>query len=308
METINVKCAIPGTTGNNWPSKMEYILENVIIPKMDTYNNLSYIGNAYGGNNGREVVYSINGSLFDFLRIGKTISNNDVNNSSINCYVSKSNNLNENWASNQSAVEISNYGSSSLPNRIDWNYSGNSDLLSTITANFILYSISDTNSNLKVLWAVSPTISRRTYPNPLVFTKTHSGRNIAICFRGASDTSNDNPTVIFLDDSNRAIYYLKNDTRKFSSSTEVIKISGLPITTTNGGDNIIDSVDDEMVQIVNMDLRSINGDTVYNNGGYVRKLIRIGNKYYRQLTSNWWFEDPKGDEPVEYVDETTYSS
>ena len=160
-----------------------------------------------------------------------------------------------------------------------------------------LYYITDENNNLKVFWEING-FGNYYYTYPTVFVTTVTGREGVIIFRGALNQ----PVFFYLDDPYNAPYYIILDYHRYTEVDKVVMMNYLPIRTGGGvTDQIVDIVESKMVRIYNTGLLSYMNNGINADSPSVRKLIKIDDKYYRQLCANWWYEDPKRDEAVTYI-------
>ena len=279
METIHVNRT---NQGNSWITAIEDVLTNVIVPKLSAYNNLTYIGMA-SFNNYREPVFQIGNNTNYYLRV--TNSNVANNTTSFVFRITKTAALDGNGSILGANVP-------GAAGRISWGASYS-------TVEFYMRAISDLNNNLQVIWTPNPAYNGRTNSYPIVFAKSAKGRDVIIQSTAGAYAWN----VFYLDDTNHVNYFIPQNTDLYGSATDLLKVNYLPIVTT--GVNVTDAICDKMVRIYNNNLDAvyIASSTYNNDSAYVYKLARVGGNYYRQLVTNFWYEDPKGDEPV--IDITT---
>lgn len=293
METIYVNKYAANQSSSSFLRTLTDDIFPFFATRLGQYNNISYLEMASESTALRDAVFSIGSNTLYRLAIGNPVNQNNINIDVIP-YLRDA-------ASTTAQVNNKHLGASlSSPSaRMSWPQ-GNSFQYS-----FYLYMISDTNGNLEVIWTPNPSYANRLYSQPIAFVKTATGRDAVVQFTSGNNSLN----VFFLDDSSHVNYYISQSSITYAGYDDVIKSNYLPITTTAGGTSVVDIINSKFVNIFNTNLdaayiyNQINNDT-----GYVRKLIRVGNTYYRQLVGSWWFEDPKGDEEIEVHDDTQPSS
>lgn len=293
METIYVNKYATDRSTNSFLKTLTDDIFPFFVTRLGQYNNLSYLEMASESTALRDAVFSIGSNEFYRFAIGNPVNQNNIN-IDVAPYLRDA-------ASTTAQVNNKHLGASLLnpTARMSWPQ-GNSFQYS-----FYLYMISDTNGNLEVIWIPNPSYGNRLYSQPIVFVKTATGRDAVVQFTSGNNVLN----VFFLDDSSHTNYFISQSSILYSGHDDVIKANYIPITTSAGGVNVADIINTKFVNIFNTNLdASYVYNQVNNDTGYVRKLIRVGNTYYRQLVGNWWFEDPKGDEEIEVHDDTQPSS
>lgn len=293
METIYVNKYATNQSVNSCSTTLTDDILPFLATRLAQYSNLTYDGLASESTALREAVFSIGSNTLYKFAIGNPVNTNNVN---IDIGVSL-----RDASIPLTQVANKHLGANLLvpSGRLSW-VQGNSKQYS-----YYLYMISDTSGNLEVIWTPNPSYGNTLYSQPMVFVKTATGRDAVVIF-----TSGDYPLdVFFLDDSSHTNYFLSQSSIQYSSVNNVFKSNNIPVTATAGGTSVVDVINTKLVYIFNSALDStfVSGQ-VNNNTGSIRKLIKIGNTYYRQLSSNWWFEDPKGDEEIEIHDDTQPSS
>ena len=280
METIHVD---RDCTASNWNEAMEDIITNVIAPKLGSYSNLTYIGMSVYGDV-RDAIFQIGDNTNYYFALKR---NGGSYSSSLSPYIYGTYSL----TANNTPIG---YNYRSDANRFSWKNNNYGHV------SFYMYSLTDEDDNLKAFWIPAPAYDYRNYSNPIVFAKTAKNRDVILQFRDGNRST----TCFFLDDPTHYPYYINHNTYKYVSDTDVFKIKYLPIVDQDGGNKLVDAIEDKFVFILNSNISAyVNGDYGYtNDSGYIRKLIKVNGVYYRQLVTNWWYEDPKGDEAVELID------
>ena len=293
METIYVNKYATNQSSNNFVTTLTNDILPFFATRLSQYNNISYLEMASESTAWRDAVFSIGSNTLYRLAIGNPVSSNNVNVDVIP-YLRDA-------ASTTAQVNGKHLGASlSNPTaRLSWPQAN------SYQYSFYLYMISDTNGNLEVIWTPNPSYINRLYSQPIAFVKTSTGRDVVVQFTAGNNTLN----VFFLDDSSHTNYYISQSSITYAGYDDVLKSNNLLITTTAGGTSVVDVINSKFVNIFNTNLDAVYvSNQINNDSGYVRKLIRVGNTYYRQLVGNWWFEDPKGDEEIEVYDDTQPSS
>lgn len=284
MKTVHVSKTYTISGGGQAIDYWSAMVEDIILPLFNSFNNLTYIGKYTGG---YQYVYKVNNMPNVCLRIGY---GDYYGYPSIKLMTSNSNLLTEvdHFIGNQQ--DYSNH-------RIDMFDLGNN----RVRIDFWMYYITDDDDNLKVFWTPNPSYGSKVISYPKVFTKTARNRDVIIDFASGNNSLN----VFYLDDPTITNYYIAQNTLSYTSDSDVIKSNYLPISASNAVNGACtDMITGEMVQIFNSKFDAIYiVDQINNWGAFNKKLIRVNNKYYRQLQTNFWFEDPFGDESIiEYLD------
>lgn len=174
---------------------------------------------------------------------------------------------------------------------------------------FEFYYITDEDNNLKVFWEIN-CFNSYLQCYPTVFVTTASGRDGVAIF---NDSGTGAVSFFYLDDPYNVRYYIPWNFGAYVSKDSVIKLNYIPIQIGNNAtymanSQVVDVIDSELVYILNTDLKAVAISGQNNNTlPFIRKLIRVDGKNYRQLIGNWWYEDPKGDEPVTKLLDENYS-
>lgn len=289
MKTVHVKKTfnVGSGTNNRW-TKWKLMMDEIVLPIFQDFNNLTYIGMSEVANAG-QYVFQFKDTTNLYLRITYVRYNASAQYPSIVLGLSNNGSLssNDGWIGT----------SQSFPSeRISWVDDG-----TKVHMEFWMYYIADEDNNLQVFWTPNPSFGGRDWSNPKVFCKTVKDRDVILDFPSTYNSLN----VFYPDDSTLQNFYITQDTTQYSSATDVMKSTHIPINPTNAYGATEDIINENLVRIYN---NNIDSWYAYNSFGassssFVRKLIRIGDDYYRQLVGNWWFIDPLGDEPiVEYLD------
>lgn len=289
METIYVNKFSPVSSTNGYTTT----LNDYMIPwyqnRFSKYSNLTYVGMAVSSNM-RDAVFQIGSNENYKFAMGSSYNANN-NGISIGPFIRNAS------TDLTSCTHLGNnrYEPSA---RTSWPQNN------ALQYSFYLYTISDTDGNLEAVWTPNPTYSLRDQSNPLIFVKTANGRDAIVQFSSGTNALN----LFYLDDDTHTNYYINQDTASYSGNGDVVKSNYLPIVTAANGINVVDIINTKLIRILNVNIDSVYSSSAHNNSAFVRKLIRVGNTYYRQLVTNWWFEDPKGDEEIEIDDDTAPSS
>lgn len=281
MKTVHVSKLY--TTSSSAIDYWSAMIEDIILPIFNNFNNLTYVGKYTGG---YQYIYKVNNMENACLRIGY---GDYYGLPSIKLMTSSSILLNEadHFIGNQQDY------SNSRINMFDTGHG--------VRMDFWMYYITDDDDNLKVFWTPNPSYGSKVISYPKVLTKTARNRDVIVDFAIGNNSLN----VFYLDDATKTNYYIAQNTLSYTSDSDVIKSNYIPISASNAVNGAcVDMITGEMVQIFNSKFDAIYiVDQINNWGAFNKKLIRVGNKYYRQLQTNFWFEDPFGDEPlVEYLD------
>lgn len=290
MRTIHITHTDTNTS-NNLNHTWKEMMDTYIKPLFDSFNNLTYIGYAESGNH-MEYIYQIYNYENIYLRITK-------GNTSISAQPSIAFKLS---TSNSTSVTNNFLPGTNVPEPLNhltfWNVSSG-----PFTVDFYLYLITDENNNLKVVWTPLGSYGSQRESWPFIITKTEKNNDIII----RSSSSELTPyNVTYLGDSNNVPYYIQQDATSYTSTTDVLKSSCIPVVTNgswgSNNYNAVDVVNSEIVHIYNTRLGAYftNNDNYNNNSANVRLLIQSGGKLYRQMLNNWWIEDPKGNEQEEF--------
>lgn len=280
METIHVQRQ---NAGSNYMQAYADIVENVYRPIFANFDNLTYIGtNVYIINNATlyDVVYQIKDYNYYFVLRDAGTYNTDAR-------ICTSLGITADYGSLTAALTYLGSNVRSDLSRFTWGSTYES-------VDFYLYTISDLSDNLNAIWVPNPSYGSKLYSQPVVFTTTAKGRDVVIQFTSSNNAIN----VFFLDDNTNTCYYVNQDTLQYSNDSDVVKLKFFPIVTTAGGANIVDCIDNnDFVRIFNNNFGSSYISGTYNNdSALIRKLINVNGTNYRQLATNFWFADPKGDE------------
>lgn len=269
------------TTISTFADSVADLYENTFVPKLNACANLTYVGMAKNGNR-REAVFQIKNYTSLYIRICKDDRNDyNVQTGWPKIFLSKSADLTvcNNYYTSDGSITIS-YGGSST-------YYGTSN----INMQFNMYMVKDNDNNLNCLWQFKAPGSALTLSQGIILGKTETDRD----FVGIMGEGSNSIFIVYLDDANSKCYRIPTDTTMYNNTTKVLKKTWMPITTSNAITTMVDNVDSTFVRIINSDLSSYEDSTVTKNSGSIRKLIQIGNTYYRQIVANYWVEDPKGD-------------
>lgn len=280
------------TTISNFGDSIADLYEHTFVPKLSACANITYVGMASNGNR-REAVFKIKNYTSIYIRICKDDRNDFAGTTDYpKLRLSKSADLStcNSYYTNDGSVNIS-YGGQAT-------YYGTGN----INMKFNMYVVTDTNNNLKCLWQMKAPGSSLARSQGILIGETENGRDfVAIIGESYNATS-----VIYLDDSDCVSYRIPEDTTLYNNPQKVLKKNWMPITTTNNINTFIDNMENMFVRIINSDLTSYEGSGGVNkDSASIRKLIQIGNKYYRQITANYWIEDPKGDVTPETITNVT---
>lgn len=289
MKTVHVsKTYDVGSGTNNIWNKWRLMIEDAVLPIFQDFNNLTYLGMTSVANAG-QFVFSINDTSNVFLRM--SLGNGNSNSSSIALCTSDSGSLTTNPAN----IGNQQYWPQGRISRIDNGTKAFFD--------FWMYYITDSEDNLRVFWTPNPTFGGKDLSNAKVFVTTAKGRDVIVDFPVAFYELN----AFFLDDPGRINYKIPQDASVYSSDGDVLKSNFIPIRTAGAlTDPIVDLIDEDFIHIYNTEINALgyNSDKFNNTSTNVRRLIRVDNKYYRQIVNNWWFLDPLGDEPVVEIFDT----
>ena len=301
MKIVHVKQTfhtLPGQ-GNNTFTKYLGMLNDFFKPFMNSFTNISYVGTYHPTAIDFQMIFSVNNSENIFLRV---YGGSDTSSNPCICF----------FVSNSGDPTVGGIDSNADPDRYDLNVPKRISIIPGIgdaaLFDFWIYYIDDDNGNLQVIWTPNPSFGAKDYSNPFILNGVRTSKNKNVFVKFPPD---DQAIQVYdFDDTNRVRYFIPQDATSYTSETDLIKSTFLPIRNGGGlGDGSTDLIPDKLVHIYNTKLNSVYVQTVNNNSkAFVRRLVRVGNKYYRQLVSNWWFEDPNGDElPVrEYTDENPY--
>lgn len=285
METYNVNWDLDSTL-SSYKERIVDCYENTIIDKLSDCDNLTFLGWASAsGNNIREAVFQIKNYDTLYLRI---CTDNASNQSSSTITV-------------QPVIRLNTSSSLSINNTyisLNWGGSG-STLVSAggLNAQFNFWMVTKDKANnkkdLQVLWQTKAPTATHIASQGIILGTSQEGHDYVGIF------SNGNTNVIyiyFLDDANLTTYYVPLDATGYTDNTRVIKLNWLPITSTGSITTTIDVCDIDFVRIYNTNLGAIEATGYTKDSGEIRKLIQIGNDYYRQIVTSYWVKDPKGDE------------
>lgn len=288
MKRTEIKWTNSTSTKIITPIIARNVVEDFVIPKFSAYNNLTYL-RTIDDSNFVEAVFQIGNNTGVYLKVGKLNgnANNQYNQSGL-----------INFALSNNATAKQNY----LTPNTDYTsfFPGNDFFMSTL-----MYEVTDNNNNLKALWHLRPSWSSTNsgqYISPLIITKTLSNEDIGIIFE---HNNGGNASVYYLNDANHVRYRLKWESSLFSSVDKVLrKTAYITSNDSSGSSNpsVVDGINNEFLNIINSDLQAqITYDTSQD---YTKKLIKMGTNedLYRQLASQWWIADPKGDETPATVD------
>lgn len=274
------------SSSDSIPNRVEDFLEHTIAPKLDSYNNLTYLGMASSGNY-REAVFQIKDYTNLYLRIIKDER--------------------ADWrfcaypAIRLSTTNDLTTGGSYFTTNIGYGGSPHMEVRNEVNIRCKLFLLADASNNLKCMWQCKAPTDAIGPAQGIIFAEDENDRDVIGIFGSAA-----NPVyVLYLDDQDLQAYYIPIDDTAFNTNSKVVKKNWMPICTANNRQSVISNLKNDFVRIFNTDLQA--NENTYNKDSYaVRRLIQIGSKKYRQIVSNYWVEDPRGDETPQLIDNSTY--
>lgn len=294
-KTYSTVTATPG--GAKW----EQMVEDIYVPLLSNFNNISYIGkNPTGcGTDRPSFLFSIENSPNLFLQLG--MGSPDIRYYFGNrLYFCTSNSLegaNSSWYP---------YVANSTPipgDRVVQMPNGNASSIAH-RQQFKFYYLKDNNNNLKAWWWVEPSSGTNSDSYPCFITKTANNRTICCTTSGSGGSIGNTLLGVYLDDPDHQIYYINTYGsggiyENPNNLNQIVKSNCFFVSLNNtvpGQGQAIDSIcNDELFYMWNKTIQS-----QYINFGYSnnKKLIKIGNDYYRQLASLIWMRDWDGNDII----------
>ena len=273
------------TTISSFSESIADLFENTIIPKISACANMTYLGMASSSNR-REAVFQIKDYETLYLRLCK-YERDDFYSTSGWPY----------WRLSTTAdLATCNSYYTTSPGNVSISYGGTPGFTQTnninMKFNFQLLTDDETNKNLKVIWQCKAPNATLNNSQGIIIGETESGRD----FVGVIGDGSNPICIIYLDDPDLAVYRIPSDTTKYGVSGKLLKRNWMPMTTSNNVETVVDNLDPSFVRIVSTEIDSVEDSNYNKNSSSVRKLVQIGNDYYRQIVVNYWCADPKGDE------------
>ena len=285
METYNVNWDLDSTL-SSYKAKMEDCLENTIVDKLSDCDNLTFLGWADANNNFHEAVFQIKNYETLYLRLCKD-NNNGITTASVTV---------------QPAIRITSTANLTTVNSfVNVQYGGSPSTLISANANnaqFDFWMITKDKENnkkdLQVLWQPKAPGQVHSASQGIILGTSMNNRD----YIGIIGASNNGIIIYFLDDTNITPYYIPMDLTGYSDNSKVFKMNWMPITSTGALTTTVDNCELDFVKIFNSKLGAVEVSNTGNNkdSAEIRKLIQIGNDYYRQIVTCYWVKDPKGDE------------
>lgn len=281
------------STGYPGPTQWPLMMEDIIVPLFSNFNNISYIGKNTAMSPPR-YMFSIENSENVFLQMSSGNSS-----PSIRIEFCSSNDI---IATNNSWIGDGLVDPSSriflIPPSTDSSYDR--------TFMFNFHYITDNNNNLKAWWVAEPTFGSKNDTYFHVLAKTQNNKTVAI----NTGSSSAPISCYFLDDPNHTRYYLSHWGLSYASNSNILKCSFAPIVT--GRNNIATSC----VDVINNDEDFVyiwnSNEGIYcdnsNSSPMNKKLIKIGNTYYRQLEGECWTKDYDGEDIITNITNETNSN
>jgi hypothetical protein len=295
MNIENVCKTYSTETATYGANKWGQMIEDIYVPLLSSFNNISYIGknptgSSAGGNPGNKPSYlfSIENSPNLFLQIG--MGSADMRyyfgNRLYFCTSDSLVGVNSSWypyyqgttpVPGDRVVQMPAGGTSSIVHR----------------QQFKFYYLKDDNNNLKAWWWAEPSSGTNTEAYPCFITKTINNRTICC-------VTNSNSTMmgVYLDDPDHQVYYINTYSGIYENPNnfnQIVKSNCFFVSinsTAPGNGQAIDSIcNDELFYMWN---KAIQSQTIGSNGfgsANNKKLIKIGNNYYRQLSGLIWMRD-----------------
>lgn len=284
METITIDYIT--SSSDSIPDRVEDFFEHTIAPKLDSYNNLTYLGMASSGAY-REAVFQIKDYTNLYLRIIKDERSD--------------------WRfCAYPAIRLSTTDDLSTCNSyyttgIIYGGSPHMEVRNDVNLRVKWFLLSDTNNNLKCMWQFKAPTDAVGTTQGIIFAEDEDDRDVIGIFGSAA-----NPVyILYLDDDDLLSYYIPIDDTAFNTNRKIVKKNWMPICTANNRQSVIGNLKNDFVRIFSTDLQA--NENAYNKDSYaVRRLIQVGSKKYRQIVSNYWVEDPLGDEIPVIIDNSTY--
>lgn len=281
MNIINVaKTYTSETSGYFSVTQWPIMMEEIFIPLFSNFNNITYIGkNAVM--NPSQYMFSINGAENVFLQMSLGAN---ANTPSIRISFCSSNDI---TASNTSWIGQYTINPSG---RISTIPITNTNVNSRYVEFKFCY-IKDNNNNLKAWWVVIPAYSAKDAPFPHVLTTTATNELIGIDFAEGTRGIN----AFYLNDENLVNYFIPHYTQNYSSDLTLLKSSYVPVVSGGAASTSVKDaiVNNEFVYIFNLN------ENIYctgnNNSIFNKKLVKIGDTYYRQLVDELWIRDWDGE-------------
>lgn len=281
MKTYNIDYTTSSTS--TILGQVEDYLTNAIAPIFNGFNNLTFVGIAASGN-WREAVFQIKDYTSMYLAVARGSSNSHFNNDGgawFNCYFRKTADL---TTANTGLTSAPAYGGS---------YNVQVSTASTgmnFKQNF--YAVTDENNNLLCTWRPRNPSAILTNSESIFFAEDEDGRDLA-CYITAPNRGH--ICVMHLDDPDNTYYYVPTDATVYNNSSKLVRKNWMPICTTSNVNTMVNNIYNKYIRIFNTDLGA-NENQDNEDSAAIRKLIKIGNKNYRQVVSTLWVEDPLGDE------------
>lgn len=300
METYIVDWDLDPTL-SSFKLRMKDCLENSIVSRLGQCQNLNFLGWAEGDANSHyaEAVFQIKDYDTIFLRICKdNKSTGDVginaNLPTIRLSSSPSLTTVNSYLSLGSSVTYGGEPSTFL----SFESIGSASQATNAKFNFWMVTKDEGNNsgikNLQVLWQPKAPNATNAKSQGIFLGTTESNRDyIAVMCNG-----NNMIRIFYLDDGEYTNYSIPVDSVGYTETLKALKMNWMPITMNNSLANTVDNCEDDYVKIFNSNLGTVDSD---KNSSEVRKLIQIGNDYYRQIVGCYWIKDPKGDETPQKI-------
>lgn len=315
MNIENVCKTYSTETATTGGYKWEQMAEDIYVPLLSSFNNLTYIGknptgSSAGGNPGNKASYlfSIEGSSNLFLQLG--MGNIDMRYYFGNrLYFCTSNSLE---GVNSSWYPSIQYSTPVPGDRIAQMPAGSVASIAH-REQFKFYYLKDNNNNLKAWWWVEPSSGTNSDTYPCFITKTVNNRTICCTTCVGQGAASNCLLGIYLDDPDHQVYYINTygaggTYENPNNLNQIVKSNCFFVSINNtvpGQGQAIDSIcNDELFYMWNKTIQSqfITSFAYANN----KKLIKIGNDYYRQLSGLIWMRDWDGDDIItNHFDPTT---
>lgn len=284
MNIINVSKTYTTQSGSYGSAKWIDMMEEIFIPLFSNFNNITYIGKNTVMSP-PQYMFSINGAEEVFLQM--SIGGN-ANNPSIRIGFCSSNDI---TASNTSWIGQYTINPSGM---LYYYPAPNSAVLSHLIE-FKFYYIKDNNNNLKAWWLTTPAFSSQASSYPHVLATTATNQLIGIDFADSGRGIN----AFFLNDENYFNYLIPHWSLNYNSDSNILKSSFVPIMSANAlTGNCLDAItnNEDIVYMWNINKNISNTGT--NASAFNKRLIKIGNTYYRQLVDELWIKDWDGEDIV----------
>ena len=301
MNIENVSKTYTTETATQGGMKFGDMAKDIYVPLLSSFNNISYIGEnpkGSGTNYGDHPSYlfSIENSpnLFLQLSMGGGDVRYNFGNRLFFCTSDDLTSVNSSWIPNTNSVPVPGHRTVLIPD--------GSTSTTAHKTQFKFYYLKDNNNNLKAWWWIEPSSGTNSDSYPCFITKTANNRTICCSTMTATGVVGNALLGIYLDDPNHQIYYINTYGtggiyENPNNLNQIVKSNCFFVSVNNtvpGQGQAIDSIcNDELFYMWNKTIQSQFINFAYTNN---KKLIKIGNDYYRQLSGLIWMRDWDGDD------------